>query len=321
MLDEELCRLRILRGGDALERMEVEPANVEAIHMELGAQPLRLLEPLLHILRDERVKCFHRLRKEVGIRPLRQEVEPREPRLDIERDAGRGRSAREPRPKPPATPREPQLLKALFLLVRQTVGGEEFAKPRAGCAFVCRLTDPRRRFKRNRLEVFIRLKRALQRFAARRLPRVERGADARIGVCDVLPQRIRVVAAERLLAAFVRELHQVRKRQHRVPRRTRHGAYCEILVADRLGPFARQQVLEPERLRRVTAHVELHGLTHHHAPRQYRQHALFAVCKRRAFRARDIFEIAAPIRDPHRELERLRFVRREGKWLRGGVGE
>ena len=125
MFDEKLGRLRILRGGDALERMEVEPADVEAIHMKLDAQPLRLLEPLLHILRDEFVERFHRRRKEVGIRGFREEVEPREAGEDVERDARRGRPTREPRPEPLVGPRKAKLLKAPRLLAREAVLSEE----------------------------------------------------------------------------------------------------------------------------------------------------------------------------------------------------
>ena len=253
--DKLILRLLVLRGRDASEGMHVHPADVESVHAERNLVALLHEQTLLDVLRHPAVERLCCRCKEAGIRNTRKVVEPCEAGEDVKRDVVRGRSAREPRPASVAVARKAQLLDAARLLVLEPILSEEIAKARTRGGLVLRLAHPWRLLERDRLEVFVRLKRTLQRLRARCLPFVEHRADSRIGVRDVRPERVRVVAAERLLAALVRELHEVGKRQHRVPRRTRHGAHREVLMADRIGTLARDEVLELERLRRVPAHV------------------------------------------------------------------
>ena len=257
--------------------MEIHPADVESVHTERNLVALLHEQTLLDVLRHPAVERLCCRCKEVGIRNARKVVEPREAGEDVERDVVRGRSAWEPRPASVAIPLKPQLLDATILLALEAVLAEKIAEPRARGGLVLRLAHPRRRLERNRLQLRIGFQRALKRLGASRLPRIEHLADSRIGVRDVRPKRVRVVAAERLLAAFVRKLHQVRERQHRVPSRTRHGAHGEVLMTYRLRPLACKKVVELERLRLVAARIELHRLADEYAPCKDGKHAFLAV--------------------------------------------
>ena len=94
--------------------------------------------------------------------------------------------------------------KAARLFGREALRLEQPSHAAVRGRLVRRLAHPRRGVERDGLEILVLLKRTLQRVAARRLPLPERGADARIGIGDERRERVRVVAAERLLAALVR---------------------------------------------------------------------------------------------------------------------
>ena len=217
MLDEELRVLFILRGGDAREGVEVEPAHVEAVHPEGNLLFLLEAQPPLHILRDLAVERPRRVREEVGVVGLREEVQAREAGEDVERDVVGGGATREPGPASVAVALRAQLLQAARLLGVEAFAAEEVAEARAGGRFVLRVAHPRRRLQRDGLELRVGFERALERLGPGGLPGVEGRADARVGVRDEGAEGVRVEAAEGLLAALVRELHEVRERQHRVP--------------------------------------------------------------------------------------------------------
>ena len=242
-------------------------------------------------------------------------VEPRESCEDVKRDARGRRTAREPRPESVAIPLKPQLLNTADLLALEADLAEEVAEPRAGSSLMLRLAHPRRRLERNRLQLRIGFQRALKRLGASRLPRIERLADSRIGIRDKVAKCVRVVAAKCLLAAFVRKLHKVRKRQHRVPCRTRHRAHGEVLVADRLRPLACKKVVELEQLRLVAARVELHRLTDEYAPCKNGKHAFLAVGELLALRLGYISQVATAVGNRKMELKCLRLMRSQRESL------
>ena len=308
VLDEELRVLPVLRRRHPRERVQVEPAHVEAVHAEGDLLLLRKAQAPLHVLRDLAVERLRRVREEVRVVHLREAVEAREPGEDVERDGIGRRPAREPRPEAVVVARLAQLPEAALLLGREALASEELAQPRAGGGLVLRLAHPRRRLERDGLELRVRFQRALERLRAGLPPGVERCADARVGARDERAERVRVVAREGLLAALVRELHQIREREHRVPRRTRHGAHLEPRVADRVRARAREEVREREGPGFGAARVELHRLAHEDAPREDGQHALLAVGELRPLRLGDVFQEAAAVGDRDAELEGLRLA-------------
>ena len=178
------------------------------------------------------------------------------------------------------------------------------------------LAHPRRRIEGNGLETLVRLERTLQRLRPRGRPRVEHRTDPRIAVRDVGSKSIRIVAAERLFVALVRELHQIRERQYRVPGGTRNDVDREILVTERVGRRARQQIRKRKRARHRAARLQLDGLLDEDTPRQDGQPPLLAVGERAALRLRDVFQEALSVGNRHVELERPRLGRLQVKRLR-----
>ena len=135
-------------------------------------------------------------------------------------------------------------------------------------------------------------------------------ADAIVDLRQVRGQRIRVIAAERLLAALVRELHQVGQRLDRVPGGTRHDAGRQVDVADRVPvPDGLKQVGKRELLLARPAQVELHRLAHLDLPRKDRQTSLLGVRKVRPDGLRHIRDARLTVGDHNRELHRSNLLR------------
>ena len=135
-------------------------------------------------------------------------------------------------------------------------------------------------------------------------------ADALVALRQVRGQRIRVIAAERLLAALVRELHQVGQRFDRVPGGTRHDTGRQVDVADRVPvPDGLQQVGKRELLLARPAQVELHRLAHLDLPRKDRQTSLLGVRKVRPDGLRHIRNARLPIGDRDRKFYRSNLLR------------
>ena len=118
---------------------------------------------------DVRRYCFVKRRNRLG--RFRWTPQPREPGEDVERDLLRGRSSREPRPE--------------FVVVPRLVEHDATARLLASETF------------------------PVEQFTALHTRSVERLLHARARVHHALCDHVGEVAAERLLAAFVRELHQI----------------------------------------------------------------------------------------------------------------
>jgi hypothetical protein len=107
-------------------------------------------------------------------------------------------------------------------------------------------------------------------------PLVEHPLDGRVGIGQMHPDGIGVVAAEELLRALIRILHHVGQRQHRQPHRIGRELQRQRLMAQ-CGRSGILQLLEGEIVRSLAAHRQRHGLGHQHAVGQHRDGLLLSV--------------------------------------------
>ena len=220
----------------------------------------------------ERTERLHRGRR---VNFHAEMPQPAEARRDVERDVFVAVSAGEPRPHAVAVLHLAELAQQPRGLGVEPVVVEKDADILPRLALRLRLPHPRRLLKDHGLEVLIFLQRAVQR--GRAFPLIEDAADFRIGCRDVPRERICVEPVERLLRAFMRELHEVRQRHHRIPRRIRHHLHREGLRLQRVRFSALDQLGEFKLLRLRSAHGQRQRLRHERAPREHREQPFLAV--------------------------------------------
>ena len=91
---------------------------------------------------------------------------------------------------------------------------------------------------------------------------------------------IRVVARERLLRAFIRILHHIRKRLNSIPRRIRRKLQCEPMIGHGLRSVCLiDQLIETELLGLSSANRHRHCFRHQHAITEYRYRVFFSVAE------------------------------------------
>ena len=194
---------------------------------------------------------------------------------DVKRDVIVAAPAGEPRPGTVRQLHVDEFLQSALGFVAKPVVVKKDTHVFARLALVVRLSQPRRVFNGHALEVLVLFKRTVER--GRVAPLFEHAMNLRIGAGDETRERVRVKPVERLLAALVWELHQIRQCHHRIPRRVRHHLHREALVLQRLRTAGLEQLREPEFFSRRTANRQRQRFRDQNPPRQHREITFLAV--------------------------------------------
>ena len=251
-------------------------------------------------------------RGDVGFHAQRPQA--REAGGDVARDVGVAATAGEPRPQAIATLHGGQFGERLLQLAVHVVVIEKQADAAARFRLAGRLTQPRRLFQHDAVDVGVLGQRTVERLPGR-LPLIEDLAHLRIGFRDVPGEGVGVVAVEGLLRALVGELHQVRQRHHRVPCRLRDDLDVKEAAFQGLRSAAGEQLVEGEILYARVADRQRHRLRDEDPPRDHRQPAFLSVAERAARGDRLVFEEAPAVRHRDPPLQRATFLGRHREIL------
>ncbi len=144
-----------------------------------------------------------------------------------------------------------QLLEQGRRLVVQPVGVEQDAHVAARLAFILRLPPPGRLLDQHGFEVLVFLQGRIQGGGI--FPEVKHAADFGVAIRQMAGERVGIEPVKRLLAALVRKLHEIRQRQHRIPRRLRHHLHGQARVLQRRGAAGIEQLGKLKMLHRLAA--------------------------------------------------------------------
>ena len=178
------------------------------------------------------VEPIQRANRRVNFHIHAQVPEPAKTGGDVEGDVIVAATAGEPGPRAVGQLHLRKLPQRVFRFVIEAVVIEQNPDVAPRLAFALGLTQPRCLFNHNAFKVLVLLQRAVQRRGV--APLLEHAVNLRVGASNETRECVRVKPVEGLLGALVRELHQIRQRHHRVPRRVRHHLHREPLVLQRL---------------------------------------------------------------------------------------